>query len=214
MNDLAQLQTLVQKRLKSDPAHDFGHVMRVYHNVNKIAKQEKVNLKLVLTAALLHDVISFPKSDKRAKTASTKSAREAKKILHSFNYTKQEIKIICDAIKDHSYSKNKTPSTLVGKILQDADRLDALGAIGIARTFVVGGAENRPIYNNSDPFCQKREPNDKSWTVDHFYKKLLLLEGKMNTSSAKTESHKRTKIMRKFLLELKKEITTESAIDI
>src|SRR3972149_3136138 len=154
---------------KNDTAHDFEHVKRVYTNVEYICKTEKVDKKLVLTASLLHDIISFPKSDKRSKTASTKSAIEA-------------------------------------KIVQDADRLDAIGAIGIARTFAVGGAENRSFYNKSDPFCLARKPNDQKWTVDHFYKKLLLLESKMNTKSAKIEAKRRTKIIKKFLSDLKKEI--------
>ncbi|HXV66775.1 MAG TPA: HD domain-containing protein [Nitrosopumilaceae archaeon] len=191
---------------KNDPAHDFEHVKRVYRNAERICKTEKANKKLVLTATLLHDIISFPKSDKRSKTSSTISAIKANKILKKYNYSPQEIKIIADAIKHHSFSKNKIPKTLEGKIVQDADRLDAIGAIGIARTFAVGGAENRSFYNKGDPFCLARNPNDKEWTLDHFFKKLLLLESKMNTKSGKIEARRRTKILKKFLSDLKKEI--------
>ena len=197
----------VEKRMaKNDPAHDFEHVLRVYRNAQRICRNEKANSKLVLTAVLLHDIISFKKSDKRSKTSSSKSSLEAKKILKNYSYSENEIKIIADAIETHSYSKNKTPSTLEGKILQDADRLDAIGAIGIARTFAVGGAENRSFYNKNDSFCSSRKPNDQVWTLDHFYKKLLLLESKMNTKSAKIEAKRRTKILKKFLADLKKEI--------
>ena len=132
---------------KNDPAHDFEHVLRVYANAERICKKEKVEKKLVLTAALLQDIGAGPKAEKRSKTSSTKSAIKAKKILHKLPYSNDEIKIIADAIESHSFSKNKIPKTLEGKILQDADRLDALGAIGIARTFAVGGAENRSFYN-------------------------------------------------------------------
>ena len=191
--------------VKNDPAHDFEHVLRVYSNAERICKKEKANTKLVLTAVLLHDIISFPKSDKRSKTSSTKSAIKAKKILQKLPYSDDEIKIISDAIESHSFSKNKTPKTLEGKILQDADRLDALGAIGIARTFAVGGAEKRSFYNSSDPFCSSRKPNDQEWTVDHFFKKLLVLESKMNTKSGKKEAKRRTKIIKKFLNDLKKD---------
>ena len=180
--------------------------MRVYKNAEKIAKHEKANLRIVLAAALLHDIVQFPKSDERSKIASLASAQQAKKILAKYGYTKKETDIISDAIRDHSYSRNKIPKTLEGKILQDADRLDALGAIGIARTFVVGGAENRTIYNELDPFCQKRDPDDKSWTVDHFYRKLLQLEKKVNTEFARKEAKRRTKMMKKFLFELKREL--------
>jgi uncharacterized protein len=206
MKDLQKLERQVRKQIQNDPAHDFEHIMRVCKNVRKIAKHENVNLNLVLAAALLHDVVSFPKSDKRSKISSLKSAQKAKQILDQYHYTKNEIKIILDAIADHSFSRNKTPKTMEGKILQDADRLDALGAIGIARTFSVGGSENRPIYSVTDPFCRIRTPDDQNWTVDHFYRKLLLLEKKMNTAFAKKEAKRRTKILNEFLTELKREI--------
>lgn len=203
---LESLSAEVQQRIKNDSAHDFSHIMRVYKNAQQIAEYEKANKKLVLASVLLHDIVQFPKSDKRSKTASIKSAQLAEKILTKYEFTKKEIKIISDAIRDHSYSRKKIPKTLVGKILQDADRLDALGAIGIARTFSVAGSEKRKLYNELDPFCQKREPDDKSWTVDHFYRKLLLLEKKMHTTYAKKEAKRRTRFMRGFIAELKKEI--------
>jgi uncharacterized protein len=206
MRNLKALRVEVEKRIKNDPAHDYSHIMRVYKNAQKITKHENADLDLVLTAVLLHDIVHFPKSDKRSKVASLMSARLAKKILAQYDYTNKEIQIITDAIRDHSYSRNKIPKTMEGKILQDADRLDAIGAIGIARTFSVGGAEGRPIYSKSDPLCQNRIPDDKSWTVDHFYRKLLLLEKKMNTKFARREARRRTLILRKFLFELKKEI--------
>ncbi len=206
MNSLAVLRNKVKTMMaNNDPAHDFEHVLRVYANAERISKKEKADKKLVLTAALLHDIVSFPKSDPRSKTSSTKSAIKAKKILQKLLYSNEEIKIITNAIENHSFSKNKTPKTLEGKILQDADRLDALGAIGIARTFAVGGAENRSFYNSSDPFCLSRTPNDQEWTLDHFYKKLLVLESKMNTKSGKVEAKRRTKIIKKFLNDLKLE---------
>jgi uncharacterized protein len=206
MNSLKALQAEVKKRIQNDSAHDYSHVMRVYRNAQKIAKHEKVNPRLILAAVLLHDIIQFPKSDPRSKTASVKSAVLAKEVLQKYGFTESDITIICDAIRDHSYSRGKIPHTIEGKILQDADRLDALGAIGIARTFSVGGSEKRPIYNESDPFCGSRKPADHLWTVDHFYKKLLLLEKKMNTKFGKSLAKKRTKLMMEFLSELKNEI--------
>ena len=207
MRSIEKLKAEVQKRMiTNDPAHDFEHIMRVYKNAQKIAKKEKANTKLVLVAALLHDVISFPKSDHRSKASSTKSAIEAQKILKKYDYSNDEIKLVSDAIHDHSFSKGVVPRTIEGKVLQDADRLDALGAIGIARTFAVGGSEKRPFYSKHDAFCHIRKPDDQNWTLDHFYKKLLLLEKKMNTKSAKIEARRRTKIMKKFLNDLKKEL--------
>ncbi|MGI0065455.1 MAG: HD domain-containing protein [Nitrosotalea sp.] len=205
--EFEKLKTLVKNRLgQNDTAHDFEHIMRVLKNATSLARKEKADIKIITAAVLLHDIISYQKSDPRSKNSSIESAQESRKILKKYNYSQDEIDIISDAIRDHSFSRGVRPKTLEGKILQDADRLDALGAIGIARTFSVSGAEKRPFYNNIDPFCKKRLPDDKSWTVDHFYKKLLLLEKTMNTGAGKIEAKKRIKIMKKFLDELKKEI--------
>jgi uncharacterized protein len=206
MNVINLLKQEVHDLMINDTAHDFDHIMRVFKNAQTICRKENVNEKLVLSAVLLHDVISYPKSDKRSKLSSIKSAEESKKILKKFNFTKEEIQIISDAIRDHSFSRNAIPATLEGKILQDADRLDAIGAIGIARVFAVGGSEKRPFYNIKDPFCKNRTPNDKIWTLDHFYRKLLKLESLMNTKSGKIEAKKRTRVLKDFLNELKKEI--------
>jgi len=206
LTNLRKLKNEVKNSISNDPAHDFKHTMRVCKSAERLAKKENANTKLVLCASLLHDIVSFPKSDKRSKSSSIKSAIKAAKILKKYNLSKTEIKIISDAIRDHSFSQNKKPKTLEGKILQDADRLDAIGAIGIARAFAVAGAEGRTFYNESDPFCDKRKPNDQNWAVDHFYRKLLKLEKLMNTKSAKTEAKRRTKILENYLSNLKKEI--------
>ena len=200
------IKTEIKKIMHNDPAHDFDHIMRVYKNAQQIIKKEKVNEKLVLSAVLLHDIVSFPKSDKRSKNSSIESAKKAKTILKKYDFTLDEITIVCDAISEHSFSQKKIPKTIEGKILQDADRLDALGAIGIIRVFATGGSLRRPFYNLDDPFCKKRIPNDKTWTLDHFFEKLLKLEFLMNTKSGKIEAKKRTKILKNFLKQLKHEI--------
>ncbi len=207
MKVLDSLKDEVKKRMENDIVHDFEHTMRVYKNAKKICKKEKVNENLVLSAALLHDIVSYPKSDKRSKISSIESSKKSKKILEKFNFSKEEIRIISDAIRDHSFSQNKIPKTLEGKILQDADRLDALGALGIARVFATGGSLKRPFYNIDDPFCKRRIPNDNIWTVDHFFQKLLKLESLMNTKSGKAEAKKRTRILREFLNQLNQEIS-------
>src|SRR3989338_8185079 len=197
MNVINSLKHEVHNLMINDSAHDFDHIMRVFKNAQKICKKENAHEKLVLSAVLLHDIVSYPKSDKRSKLSSIKSAEKSKKILKKFNFTKEEIQTISDTIRDHSFSRNKIPATIEGKILQDADRLDAIGAIGIARVFAVGGYEKRPFYNVKDPFCKNRSPDDQIWTLDHFYRKLLKLESLMNTKSGKIE--KRTKELKEFL---------------
>lgn len=206
MNFLNSLKNEVKIRMKNDAAHDFDHILRVYKNAQEICKNEKANKKLVLSAVLLHDIISYPKSDNRSKLSSLESAKESEKILKKYNFSKDEIDIVSNAIREHSFSQKKTPTTIEGKILQDADRLDALGAIGIARVFATGGSLDRQFYNQNDPFCMTRKPNDGVWTVDHFFQKLLLLESQMNTKSGKIEAKKRTQFLHVFLKHLKEEI--------
>jgi uncharacterized protein len=207
LRPLEKLMMEVKKQVENnDPAHDFEHVMRVYKNAQRISKKEGANLKLVLTAVLLHDIVSHPKSDPRSKNSSKESAKKAKEVLQRYGYKQDEVEAIADAIRDHSFSKGVVPKTLEGKILQDADRLDAIGAIGIARVFSVAGSEGRLFYNSQDPFCVTRSPDDTKWTLDHFYKKLLLLEKRMNTKTAKREAKGRIRVMRQFLGYLQSEI--------
>jgi len=206
MNVLDSIKNEIIKIMDNDPAHDFDHIMRVYTNAKKIVKEEKADEKLVLSAALLHDIVSYSKSSTRSKFSSIDSAKKSKIILKKYGFSEKEITIVSDAIKDHSFSQNKVPETLEGKILQDADRLDALGAIGIARVFATSGSLNRSFYNIDDPFCTKRNPDDDLWAVDHFFNKLLKLESLMNTRSGKIEAKKRTNVLQEFLKQLKDEI--------
>ena len=206
MNIVDLVKNEVKDILKNDPAHDYQHILRVYRNAQKICHDENVDSKLVLCAALLHDLVSYPKFDKRSKMSSIESAKKSKKILKKFNFLEQEIKIISDAIEDHSFSRNVVPKTIEGKILQDADRLDALGSIGLARVFATSGSLNRAFYHPDDPFCENRNPDDGVWTLDHFFQKLLKIGDLMNTKSAKIEARKRTLVMRSFLDQLRKEI--------
>tara|TARA_Y100000590_G_C15453350_1_gene913572 strand:+ start:303 stop:914 length:612 start_codon:yes stop_codon:yes gene_type:complete len=203
MNQLKYLKSYARKNIKeNDPAHDFNHIMRVYYNAEKICKSEKVNKKLVLSSVLLHDIIKSSKT----KNSALKSGQLAKKILKKINYSENEIGIIYDAICFHSFSNGKTPSSLEGKVLQDSDRLDALGAIGLARVFSYSGTNQRLFYDSTDPFSKNRKLNDKKWALDHFYQKLLLLEDKMHTKTGKELAKKRTRILKKFLKDLKNEI--------
>ena len=203
MNQIENLKKIAKNKLaNNDPAHDFEHIMRVYRNAEKICKTETGNKKLILSAVLLHDIIKI----KNRKDSALKSAKLSEKILKENYFLDNEIIIISDAIKEHSFSKGKTPSTLEGKILQDADRLDAIGAIGLARVFSFSGSNNRPFYDPKDPFSKNRNLNDNKWAIDHFYEKLLFLEGKMNTKTGKLLAKKRTKTLKDFLKELKNEI--------
>jgi len=203
---LDALRREVAAMLKNDPAHDASHIERVYKNAELLCGSENADTELVLTAVMLHDLVTFKKSDPRNREASARSAQRAREILKRHGYTDREIAIVADAIRDHSFSRDARPGTVEGRILQDADRLDAIGAIGIARTFAVGGSEGRALYNPDDPFCKSREPDDQMWTVDHFYSKLLRLETMMNTPAGRSLARERTAALRGFLGQLGREV--------
>jgi len=205
---LDKLRKKVEKLLEGrDPAHDFYHVMRVYKNAEMIGRHEDADMEVLLAAALLHDLVVYPKGSTNRSRSADDSARLAEKMLHEYGCSEDKVSKICYCIRMHSYSRKLLPSTLEGKILQDADRLDALGAIGIARTFSVGGSEKRMFYNPDDPFCNsRREHDDKQWTLDHFQTKLLRLKDSMHTRTARDMAQGRASFMELFIEQLKKEI--------
>jgi uncharacterized protein len=190
-----------------DSAHDFQHIKRVYKNAKVIGRREGADMKILLPAALLHDLVVYPKGSAKTSKSADDSADMAEKLLKSYRYPQDEIDKISYCIRTHSYSKRLVPATLEGKILQDADRLDALGAIGIARTFSVGGSERRSFYNPDDPFWKSnRELNDREWTLDHFRTKLLKLKESMHTKTAREMAQERARFMELFIKQLQKEI--------
>src|SRR5215831_5301106 len=197
MINVEQIMMTVRLLLHNQsPAHDFQHALRVYKNAEMIAEEENqlVDLEIVLTAALLHDLIVYPKGSIKTKNSADESAEIAKKILLEHkNYPRNKIEKVAEIIRTHSYSKKINPPSLEGKILQDADRLDAIGAIGLARAFSVGGSENRSLYNPVDPFCKsKRQLDNARWTLDHVESKLMVLKNSMHTRTAKKIADERT----------------------
>jgi len=204
---LENLKRRVKKVLEGrDPAHDFQHIMRVYKNAELIGRREGADMNVLLPAVLLHDLVVYPKGSAKTSKSADDSADMAEKWLRSYGYPQEIIDKISYCIRTHSYSKRIVPSTLEGKILQDADRLDALGAIGIARTFSVGGSECRTFYNPDDPFCRSgRELNDREWTLDHFQTKLLNLKELMYTKTARKVAQERARFMELFIKQLQKE---------
>jgi uncharacterized protein len=158
-------------------------------------------------SVLLHDLIVYPKGSAKSSKSSDESSDLSENILRSYGYPQDQKNQICYCIRGHSFSKKLVPKSLEGRILQDADRLDALGAIWIARTFSVGGSENRAFYDIDDPFCRTdRDLNDKQWTLDHFQLKLLKLEDFMHTSTAKKIARERMRFMMLFIRQFQREI--------
>ena len=190
----------------SDPAHDYLHIMRVVHTAKHLCEQENGNWAVVMRAAFFHDFINVPKDDPRREFASKLSAEAAIEYLKAHGYPEKYFDGIRHAIEAHSFSANIKPETLEAKIVQDADRLDSLGAIGIARCFATTSKMSRPFYDNEDPWATNRELDDKNFGIDHFFKKLFLLVDKLNTATAKAEGEHRVAFIKTYLDQIKREI--------
>ena len=189
-----------------DEAHDLSHIRRVVHNAVQFAEVEGAALEVVLPAAWLHDCVVVPKDSPLRSQASRMAADTAVTFLKSQSYPAQHLKAIAHAIAAHSFSAQIPPETIEAKVVQDADRLDAIGAVGIARAFIIGGKLGRPIYDEMDPFCLEREPDDFAATVDHFYTKLFKLVDTMQTDAGRREAQIRTQFMHDYLAQLGREL--------
>ena len=208
--------------------HDVEHSLRVYKNAMEISKNilsnnsdMKLNLFIIALSALLHDVDDYKLKENNSKNNQNNNLLQFFELNNIKN--KIDINLIIEIISEVSYKAGETkiPKTLEGKIVQDADRLDAVGAIGIARAFAFGGNKKRKIYDvktidtlykrdfepfNMDNITFEQYKNSKGDTVTHFYEKLLKLENMMNTEPAKIIAHKRTEFMKEYLKQLFEEI--------
>lgn len=193
----------------SDPAHDWAHIGRVASTAKKLCENEAVDTECVLAAVYCHDIVNLPKDHPDRKNASTLAAKEALPHLQKAGFSPEQIEIIQNAIIEHSFSKGLSPSRLEGAIVQDADRLDALGAIGILRCAAVNTQMKSRFYDPFDPFAEDRELNDKDFMVDHYFVKLYKLPDMMNTIKAKDLAQKRVAYMKLFLEELRSEIRVD-----
>lgn len=201
-----KLQAFIANEMEVDLAHDLNHVKRVVNSAKFLANRESADLNIVIPAAYLHDCINLPKTHPDRSKASIHAADKAVKFLASIQYPSQYLVPIHEAISAHSYSANINANSLEAKIVQDADRLDAIGAIGIARCLQVSAAFKTPLYHAHDPFCETRTPNDKEFTLDHFYVKLFRICDTLHTDAAKAEGLLRKQYMESFMLQLKSEM--------
>jgi uncharacterized protein len=190
----------------ADPAHDFSHILRVFKNAQIIGLREGADMQVLLWAVLLHDAGSNSKLSMGSEELESKHRNAADEFLRTVGLPDEVRAKVLYAVEVHRFSKGIKPVTLEAKILQDADRLDAIGAIGIARVFMTGGTLDRALYCPRDPFCKIREPDDKKWNLDHFYRKLLNLESGMHTKTALELAGKRSAVLRRYLQDLEEEI--------
>lgn len=190
----------------ADAAHGLCHIRRVVAAARELAAPEDARREAVIPAAWLHDCVALPKDDPRRERASSISARKAGEFLRGCGYPEAEIPEIEHAIEAHSFSAGLEPLTPEAKVVRDADRLDALGAVGIARALMLGGTMGRELYDPREPFPQIREPDDGAYVLDHFYTKLLGLAEKIKTAAGREEARRRTEFMREYLRQLGRDL--------
>jgi len=191
----------------ADAAHDLSHVKRIVKNVIYLTDIEEANSLVTLTSAWLHDCVAVAKDSPMRSQGSRMAAEAATQFLAGIDYPEELLPEVFHAIEAHSYTANIPTRTLEAAVVQDADRLDSLGAIGIARCLLVGGRLNRPLISDNDPFCDDRKPDDGRYTIDHFYTKLFNLPATMKTRAGRDEAQRRSVLMQRYLDDLRKEIT-------
>ncbi|MFC6337376.1 HD domain-containing protein [Pseudomonas sp. CCM 7891] len=182
-----------------DGAHDLSHLQRVWHNAQSIQTEEGGDLEVLLAAVLLHDCVAVEKNSPLRAQASRLAATKAERILQSLDWQPARILAVTHAIETHSFSAALTPNTLEARIVQDADRLDSLGMIGVARTFYTAGRMGSILYDPADPTAQDRGYDDKRFCLDHFQTKLLHLAGGFQTATGQRLAQVRHQRLKEFM---------------
>jgi len=184
----------------------MAHLGRVVTTAQHLAHEEGASLDVVMPAAWLHDCVHVAVTSPDRPRASMMAGDAAVALLTRIGYPSGLHDAVHHAIAAHSFSAQITPVTVEAKVVQDADRLDAIGAIGIARCLMLGGQLGRVLYDPDDPFADHRPPSDRVSSIDHFYTKLLTLAATMQTDSGRREAARRTAFMHAYLQQLRSEI--------
>ena len=190
----------------ADGAHDLGHLRRVWSRARIIALDEPCDLEILLPAAIFHDLVNLPKSHPDRARASQLSAEAACHFLRADGFAEAKLSAVGHAIAAHSFSAKITPVTPEARVLQDADRLAALGAIGIARMFHVSGAMGGGLFDADDPMALHRPLDDRAFALDHIETKLLKLVDTMRTEPGRAMAAERADWMLSFRTRLLSEI--------
>ena len=199
---MERAQRYVRNKFENEySGHDYFHTLRVFKMATRIAECEGVNVEIVQLAALLHDV-----DDRKISPDTYESQANARTFLLSNGVNEKTIELVCQIVREISFGANHSvPSTLEGKCVQDADRLDAIGAIGIARAFAYGGNHNRHMYHpDIQPnlnMTKEEYVKSESTTINHFYEKLFKLTALMNTQTAIQIAQAREAYMNEFISE-------------
>jgi uncharacterized protein len=191
-----------QARL-SDGSHDLGHFQRVWRMAREINRQEGAGADclVLLASAYFHDLISLAKNHPERGNASRLSADRAVQLLSERwkDFPASKLEGVRHAIHAHSYSARVAPITTEAKILQDADRMEAVGAIGLARVWYSAGQMNQSLFDDTDPLAEERAADDRRYALDHFQLKLLRLPAMMNTETGRRMAEERAEYLREFL---------------
>jgi len=188
-----------------DAAHDLGHVRRVVGAAMDLAKSEQADRTIVFAAAWLHDCVAVAKDSPDRAMGSRWAALAASEYLAREGWEASQVRSIAHAIEAHSFTAAIEPRTLEAKVVQDADRLDALGAHGLARCLMLAGSWKSTLVHPTDPWAEHRDLDDTKFAVDHFFAKLLKLPAMMTTPAGAIEAHRRAEVLKQFVRELARE---------
>lgn len=218
LSDVAVWESTITVWLRAnvaeDPAHDLNHLLRVWRTAKALAIEEAqspgtapADMLVVLAASLLHDVVNVPKDHPDRSRASRLSADRAEEVLGGMGFPMALIPSVRHAIEAHSFTAAIPPLTIEARLVQDADRLESLGAIGIARCFATSGLMKRALFHGEDPLAEERPLNDIQYALDHFEAKLLRLPATMQTASGRRRAQERAD----FLVDFRKQLLAEIA---
>jgi uncharacterized protein len=194
-----------------DGSHDLGHFQRVWRTARYINREEgrPADELVLLAAAYFHDLVSLPKNHPDRASSSRLSAERTALLLQERwpVFPREKVEGVRHAIHAHSFSARVAAETAEAKILQDADRMEALGAIGLARVWYTGGQLNLPLFDADDPLAERRQANDQQYSLDHFQVKLLKLPAMMNTATGRRLAEGHAAYLREFLERIGREIS-------
>ncbi|ESN13830.1 metal dependent phosphohydrolaase [Enterobacter sp. MGH 24] len=199
---------LEENHSNDDTAHDISHFRRVWMTAQKIMVHQAVEPLVILTACYFHDIVSLPKNHPDRSRSSQRAARKTCDILRRdfSDFPPEHAAAVAHAIEAHSFSAGIAPQSAEAKIVQDADRLEALGAIGLARVFAVSGALGVPLFDADDPFADGRTLDDRAFALDHFQTKLLRLPDTMQTEMGRELARHNADFLIQFMAKLSAEL--------
>lgn len=203
---------LASEPFQRDAAHDLGHILRVARLARQLAEAEGADVETCVAGALLHDLVYRPKNHEESPQTARMAAELVPRWCAETPGLESRAAAIASAVASHSWSGGGEPDSLEAAIVQDADRLEALGAIGVARVFATGASFGAGLWDAEDPWAEARELDDKRWSLDHFERKLLKLAAGMCTPTGQRLAKIREDAMRAYLASLRAELRGEAEV--